>query len=146
MTFRPLGALMVAAVSAGCLLVVLVVTAFALPPRVRAAFTIAQDVTMAVFLAAALGILYGIARTRVSTDDDGIHVLNGFRRHDLAWAEVVQVSLARGAPWAVADTSAGTTVQLMAIQRADGDRAVAAVRALRAQLARHTPPEPGPEA
>ncbi len=146
MTFRPLGALMVAAVSAGCLLVVLAVTAFALPPRVRAAFTVAQDITMALFLAVALAILYGIARTRVSTDDEGIHVLNGFRRHDLAWAEVVQVSLGRGAPWAVADTTSGTTVQLMAIQRADGERAVAAVRALRAQLARHTPPDPGPAA
>ena len=143
MTFRPLSALVVAAASAGCLLVMLVVTAVALPPRVRAAFTVAQDVTMAFFLAVALAILYGIARTRVSTDDEGIHVLNGFRRHDLAWAEVVQVSLGRGAPWAVADTSAGTTVQLMAIQNADGDRAVAAVRALRDQLARHTPPEPG---
>ena len=30
----------------------------------------------------------------------------------------------------------------MAIQRADGHRAVAAVRALRDQLARHTPPDP----
>jgi hypothetical protein len=144
MTFRPLSALVVAAASAGCLLVMLVVTAVALPPRVREAFTLVQDITMALFLAAALAILYGIARTRVTTDDEGVHVLNGFRRHDLAWAEIVQVSLARGAPWAVVDTTSGTTVQLMAIQNADGDRAVAAVRALRAQVAEHTPPDADP--
>ena len=142
MTYRPLGALVVAAVSAGCLLTMLVVVLVALPASVRGQFTLFQDVTMTFFLAAALAALFGIARTRVSTDDDGIHVLNGYRRHDLSWAEAVQVSLGRGAPWAVLDTSDGTTVQLMAIQRADGERAVDAVRALRTQLARHTPDDP----
>jgi Bacterial PH domain len=142
MTVRPIGALVVAAVSAGCLLAMLVVVVVALPPDVRGAFTLFQDVTMAIFLAGVLAALFGVARTRVSTDDDGIHVLNGYRRHDLSWAEAVQVNLGRGAPWAVLDTSDGTTVQLMAIQRADGQRAVAAVRALRDQLARHSPRDP----
>jgi len=139
MTYRPLGAMVVSIVSAVSLLVVLGVVAVALPPEARAAFTIAEDVTMALFLAAALAVLFGIARTHVRTDSDGIHVVNGYRRHDLAWAQAVHVGLGRGAPWAVLDTSDGQTVQLMGIQRADGDRAVAAVRDLRAQLALHTP-------
>jgi len=138
-TYRPFGALIVAAAASGCLLLMLVVIAVALPAQTRAQFSLAEDVTMGIFLASALAVLYGIARTRVRIDDEGVHVLNGYRHHDLAWPEVVNVSLGRGAPWAVLDTTSGTTVQLMAIQRADGDRATAAVRELRAQVDRRSP-------
>ncbi len=142
MTYRPLGARVVAAAAAGCLLLVLVVITVALPAEVRAEFTVTQNVTLALVLAVALCVLHGIARTRVRTDPGGIHVVNGYRRHDLDWAEAVQVSIGRGAPWATLDTSDGNVVQLMAIQRADGDRALAAVRSLRAELARHAPRDP----
>lgn len=140
--YRPLGARVVATASAGSLLVLLVVIAVALPPAVRADFTVAQNVTLALFLGVALVVLYGIARTRVRTDEHGIHVLNGYRHHDLTWPEAVQVNLGRGAPWAVLDTSDGRVVQLMAIQRSDGSRAVAHVRRLRAELVAHSPPDP----
>lgn len=140
-TYRPLAARVVAAASAGSLLAVLAVITVALPADVRAGFSLAQSVTLVLVLAAALAVLHGIGRTRVRTDEAGIHVLNGYRRHDLSWPEAVQVSLGRGAPWAVLDTSAGEAVQLMAIQRADGDRAVRAVRRLRAELREHDPDE-----
>ena len=142
MTYRPLGALVVAAVSAGSATTTTTSMTSRLPADVRADFSLAQELTMGIFLGAALVVLFGIARTRVRTDDAGIHVLNGYRTHDLSWPEAVQVSLGRGAPWAVLDTSDGTTVQLMAIQRADGQRARAAVRTLRDQLARHSPRDP----
>ncbi|HLK94810.1 MAG TPA: PH domain-containing protein [Nocardioidaceae bacterium] len=134
--------MIVATAAAASLLAMLVAVAVALPAEVRAQFSIAEDVTMGIFLLAALAVLYGIARTRVRTDDEGVHILNGYRHHDLTWAEVVSVGLGRGAPWAVLDTSHGTTLQLMAIQRADGERAVAAVRELRAQLDRRSPRDP----
>ena len=133
---------MVAGVASVSLLTVCAAVTFALPARARGSFTVAQDVTLGVLLVAALAVLFGIARTRVRVDPDGLHVVNGYRRHDLDWAEAVRVSLGRGAPWAVVDTSAGETLQLMAIQRSDGDRAVAAVRELRAVIAAHTPPGP----
>ncbi len=142
MTYRPLGARVVATASAGSLLVLLVVIAAALPPAVRADFTLAQNVTLALVLGVALVVLYGIARTRVRTDEQGIHVLNGYRHHELTWPEAVQINLGRGAPWAVLDTSDGRVVQLMAIQRSDGSRAVDAVRSLRAELVAHSPPDP----
>jgi len=141
-TYRPLGARVVAYVSAGSLLVLLVAIAVALPPAVRADFTVAQNLTLALFLGSMLAVLFGIARTRVRTDEHGIHVLNGYRHHELDWAEAVQVNLGRGAPWAVLDTSDGRVVQLMAIQRSDGARAVSAVRALRAELVAHAPSDP----
>ena len=141
-TYRPISALLVAAAAAASLVAMLVVVVVALPAEVRAQVSIAESVTLGIFLLAALAVLYGIGRTRVRTDDEGVHILNGYRHHDLTWAEVVNVGLGRGAPWAVLDTSHGTTVQLMAIQRADGERAVAAVRELRAQLDRRSPRDP----
>jgi hypothetical protein len=141
-TYRPISALLVAAAAAASLVAMLVVVVVALPAAVRAQVSIAESVTLGIFLLAALAVLYGIGRTRVRTDDEGVHILNGYRHHDLTWAEVVNVGLGRGAPWAVLDTSHGTTVQLMAIQRADGERAVAAVRELRAQLDRRSPRDP----
>jgi len=141
-TYRPWGALVVAVVGALSLLATIVVIAVALPPQARASFTVVQHATLGLVLLGALSVLFGIARTRVRADTAGLHVVNGYRRHDLDWAEAVRVSLGRGAPWAVVDTSAGETLQLMAIQRSDGDRAVAAVRELRAVIAAHTPPGP----
>ncbi|MBA2639471.1 MAG: PH domain-containing protein [Nocardioidaceae bacterium] len=142
MTYRPLGARVVSFASAGSLLVVLVVIGWALPPGVRSDFTVAQVGTLLVLLGGALAVLHGIGRTRVRTDAAGLHVVNGYRRHDLSWPEAVHVSIGRGAPWAVLDTNDGRVVQLMAIQRSDGPRAAAAVAQLRAELAAHTPRDP----
>ena len=132
--YRPLGALLVACLSAVSLVVMISVIAFALPDRARGDFTLAQDLTLLLILIGALTVLYGIARTQVRVDADGLHVVNGFRHHRLSWPEAVRVSLARGAPWAVLDTTAGETVQLMGIQRSDGVRATRAVRDLRAAI------------
>jgi len=146
-TYRPLGTLVVACVAATSIVAVSAVIAVALPARTRAAFSLAEDVTLVLGLGVLLAVLYGIGRTRLRTDARGLHVVNGYRTHDLAWAQVVHVSLGRGAPWAVLDTSSGDTVALMAIQSADGDRAERAVRELRAAVARRggTPPAAPPE-
>ncbi|CAN5904287.1 hypothetical protein BH20ACT6_BH20ACT6_20130 [soil metagenome] len=135
--YRPLGALIVASLSGASLVVMIAVVAFALPDRARGDFTLAQDITLVLILAGALTVLYGIGRTQVRVDARGLHVVNGFRHHRLSWAQAVRVSLARGAPWAVLDTAAGDTVQLMGIQRSDGARATRAVRELRAAIDAH---------
>ncbi|MDQ3104513.1 MAG: PH domain-containing protein [Actinomycetota bacterium] len=133
-TYRPIGTLVVTGVAAASLLAVTGVMVVALPARTRASFSVAEDVTLVLGLGLLLAVLYGIGRTRLRTDADGLHVVNGFRTHDLAWAQAVDVSLRRGAPWAVLDTSAGETVQLMAIQSSDGARAGRAVRELRSAI------------
>jgi hypothetical protein len=58
-------------------------------------------------------------------------VVNGYRRHELAWPQVVGVHLPPGAPWVTLDIADGTTVSAMGIQGSDGDRARRAVRDLR---------------
>ena len=61
-------------------------------------------------------------------------VVNGYRRHEYEWAEVVAVHLPPGAPWAVLDLSDGTTASALGIQGSDGTRARTAVRQLRVLL------------
>lgn len=141
-TYRPFGARVAAITAGSCLVAVVLVAALTLDDRVRASFTPVQVGTLLGFLAAVLLILHGIARTLVRTDAAGITVRNGFRSHRLGWAEAVNITLPRGAPWAVLDTADGSVVAVMAVQQADGDRARAAVRNLRAGLAQHTPAEP----
>lgn len=141
--YRPVGALVVACIGSASLVAMTAVIAFALPARARGAFTVAQDVTLALIMGVALVALYGIGRTRVRTDATGVMVVNGYRRHDVSWPEAVTVALGRGAPWAVLDTSAGRTVQLMGIQRADGERAFRAVRDLRSAIAAYGGPADG---
>ena len=47
---------------------------------------------------------------------------------------MVAAHLGRGAPWATLDLDDGTTVAAMGIQGSDGDRALQALRELRAVL------------
>ncbi len=137
MTFRPIGARIIAYVAAACFVAMSVVIVVALPADVREGVSPAQLATLLAIGIAALGVLHGIGRTKVSTDDAGVHVLNGYRHHELEWAEVISVELGRGSPWAVIDTTDGTVVHVMAIQSADGTRARAAVRTLREELEAH---------
>lgn len=138
MTYRPIGARIISYVSAACFMVVFAVITVALPAEVRDGIAPEQLVTLLAVFVAALVILHGIGRTRIRTDDTGVHILNGYRHHDLEWAEIISIQLGRGAPWAVADTTAGEAVSLMAIQSADGTRARAAVRRIRAEVAEHS--------
>jgi hypothetical protein len=142
-TFRPLGARVVALVAGGCLVVMAGVMWFALPARIRSAFNPLEVVTLLLFLLGVLTVLYGIARTRLDVDATGLHVTNGYRRHDLEWAEAGAIHLGRGAPWAVVDTSDGRIVKVMALQSADGPRARAATVWVRERIDAHAGHEPG---
>ena len=62
-------------------------------------------------------------------------VVNGYRKRELDWAEVVAVNMPPGAPWAVLDLADGTSTPAMGIQGSDGARARTAVRELRSVLA-----------
>ena len=138
MTYRPIGARIIAYVAGACFVAMFVVVAVALPADVRDGITPAQFVTLVAVLLAALAVLHGIGRTRVTTDDAGVRIVNGYRHHELEWAEVIAIELRSGAPWAVIDTAEGTVVQVMAIQAADGARARKAVRGVRADLDAHS--------
>ncbi|MGB0100969.1 MAG: PH domain-containing protein [Nocardioides sp.] len=84
----------------------------------------------------AIGLLggllgYALMRSRVVARSDRLVVVNGYRRREYDYAEVVSVHLPPGAPWATLDLSDGSTVAAMGIQGSDGSRARRSARELR---------------
>jgi hypothetical protein len=75
-------------------------------------------------------------RARVVAGDDGIRVRNALRERALPWAVVAGVRFEEGASWARLELCDDDEIALLAVQANDGERAVEAVRALRALLAR----------
>jgi hypothetical protein len=106
------------------------------PAAVRDNTTVLQRVTLVGFGLAGVVLLNALMRSRVEATADRLIVVNGYRRREFAWPQVIAVSLPAGAPWATLDLADGTTVPAMAIQGSDGDRARTAVRELRALLDR----------
>lgn len=133
-TWRPLGARVAVLFFGAMLLLICAFAWFGFDPEVRARFTTLQRSTLLGFglLAGVLG--HALARSRVVASDRGLLVVNGYRRHDYEWAEVISIHLPPGAPWATIDLADGTTASLLAIQGSDGGRAREAVRALRSLI------------
>lgn len=101
-------------------------------------FQVADQVAMgAVGVLLAAGALL-FARPRLRADADGVYVRNVIGSHQLPWALVQRVSFPDGSPWARIELPDDEYVPVMAIQAADGQRAVKAVRALRELHTRHT--------
>jgi len=82
----------------------------------------------------ALGILL-FTRPRVSADADRIRIRNVIGSYELPWDVVRSVEFRRGSPWASLELENDDVVAVMAVQAADKEYAVAAVRGLRALLA-----------
>jgi hypothetical protein len=137
-TWRPHGA-RIAAVTLGLLLLLLVVGVWiALGAEQRARFTLAQRSTLIGIGAFGYAGLFAIARSRVTADEHGVTVVNGYRRQVFEWSQLVSVNLRRGAPWAGMDLSDGTSISMVGIQGSDGDRALRAVRELRLLVAENS--------
>jgi hypothetical protein len=138
-TWRPYGARLVGTLLGGMLLVLVAAVWIAWGADVRSSFTLGQRATLV-----GLGVLafvgwHALVRSRVTAEQGGLTVVNGYSRRAFEWSQVVSVNLRRGAPWAGLDLSDGTSIALFAIQGSDGERAVRAVRDLRALVAAHTP-------
>lgn len=71
-------------------------------------------------------------RPRVTANERGIEVRNVVNSKTLPWKEVRAVSFPDGAPWARVELLADEYYPAMAIQAHDGQRAVDAMRDLRA--------------
>ncbi len=136
--YRPLGARMVSAVSAAVLTAVVVFLWLMLPGRVQDQFDWFQRGTLLLFFLVVLFVLYGVFRTRVAVSDHGLSVTNGYRSHDFVWAQVVAISLSRHRPWASLDLADGSTRAVMALQTADGPRAIASAQEIAALILRRT--------
>lgn len=91
-----------------------------------------------------LGICHLEARVRLEAGPERLRVVNHLGARELEWAEIIAVSFPMGDPWAHLDLADGTTHPLMALQRADGRRAVRDAHRL-AALVRERGEAPGPE-
>lgn len=134
-TYRPGGARIVAYGVAVVMAVVTVAIAVALPDFV--VWTPPQLVTLGVIGLLILAVLHGIGRSFVRVDEDGLTVLNGYRRHRLAWGDIQAIVMKRGAPWPTALLRGADerSVILFAIQGSDG----ASARQAAAALAKRVP-------
>ncbi|CAJ1499252.1 PH domain-containing protein [[Mycobacterium] kokjensenii] len=87
------------------------------------------------------------ARARVRAGESGVSVRNALGDRLIPWSDVVGVSFPPGKRWARLELPDDEYIPLVAIQLADKERAVAAMRELRALDARYrpTPPRADPE-
>jgi hypothetical protein len=130
-TWRPLGVRVAGIVFGGLLVVVCAAAWFSFDAETRAKFTIFQRGTILFLALLFFSVGYAMARSRVEATSERLVVVNGYRRHDYEWAEIVAVHLPPGAPWAVLDLADGTSQPAMGIQGSDGGRARVAVSELR---------------
>jgi hypothetical protein len=104
------------------------------PPEVRAQFTTFQKLTMVALSLLAFAAWFALVRSRAVATESGLLVVNGYKRREFEWAQIVAIHLPPGAPWASLDLDDGETCPVMAIQGSDGARATVAVRQVRALM------------
>lgn len=133
-TWRPFGVRLAGAALGGGLLVICLFAWIGLPDEVRDEFTLFQRGTLVALGLLAFSAWFALVRSRAVATDAGLTVVNGYKRREFEWAELVAVRLPPGAPWATLDLADGTTCAVMAIQGSDGARARRALLELRSLL------------
>lgn len=135
-TWRPLGPRIMGYLLVVCLVVMCVVTWVGFNDHIRSTFTLFEKLTMAFIGLLILGCVHAITRSRVVAQEDGLTVVNGYKRRDLEWVQVVAINFPQGAPWPNIDLTDGTNISVHGIQASDGAMAKRAVRDLRLHLER----------
>jgi len=85
------------------------------------------------------GSLLVWTRARVRAGESGVSVRNGLGDRLIPWSQVLGVSFPPGKRWARLELPDDEYIPLVAIQSADKEAAVAAMRALRELVARYRP-------
>lgn len=102
-------------------------------------FGIADQVSMvAIGIALALGSLVFVW-PRALADAEGVHVRNALFGQRVPWSMILAVSFPDGQPWARLELPDDEYVPVVAIQAADGELAVRAIRDLRALHRKYHP-------
>lgn len=99
-------------------------------------------------LVMAASILIAAARPRLEISERGLRVRNMVGHRDLEWPLVHQISFPEGAQWPLLQLADDETYPVVAIQAMDRERALIALKALRAAFDRWAParPTPSPQA
>lgn len=95
-------------------------------------FRTADQVAMILIGAFIAGGILLVARPRVRADAEGIEVRNIILTRHLPWDQVERIAFPDGASWARLDLPDYEYFPVMAVQAVDGQRAVDAIRRLRA--------------
>ena len=138
-TWRPLGPRIMGIGVTVCLTIVVAVGWFTFDAETRAKFTTFQRGTLIAFGLLYLSLMFALLRSRAVAYADRLVVVNGYRRHEYAWPQIVAARLPPGAPWVTLDLADGETASVLGIQGSDGDRARRAVRELKALVAAASP-------
>jgi hypothetical protein len=133
-TWRPLGPRIASAIAGGTLFAIVAMLWISFDDETRASVTPFQRGTVLFLLGLMFAVLFALVRSKVQAHPDRLVVVNGFRRHEYDWAEVVAVRLGTGAPWVSLDLADGTSAPAIGIQASDGLRAKRAVAQLRLLL------------
>jgi len=91
------------------------------------------------------GSLLLFARARVRAGASGVSVRNALGDRLIPWEQVLGVSFPLGKRWARLELPDDEYIPLVAIQSADKERAVQAMRELRALVARYRPSDTPPD-
>ena len=143
-TWRPLGPRVVGIAITAALGTMCVATWFTFDDETRDKFTVFQRGTLIFFGLLFCVLMHALVRSRAVAYADRLVVVNGYRRHEYAWPQIVAARLPPGAPWVTLDLADGETASVMGIQGSDGDRARTALRELKALVAAASPPPPHP--
>ena len=139
-TWRPLGPRVVGIAITVALGTICVTTWFTFDEETRGRFTTFQRGTLIFFGLLFCVLMYALLRSRAVAYADRLVVVNGYRRREFEWAQIVAARLPPGAPWVTLDLADGDTVSVMGIQGSDGDRARVALRELKALVAAASAP------
>ncbi|MBB3044430.1 PH domain-containing protein [Nocardioides sp. LMS-CY] len=138
-TWRPFGVRIASIVLGIGLIAVCALAWIGFDDETRARFTTFQRLTVIGMGLLAFAVWFPLVRSRVVAEPDRLVVVNGYRRREYAWAQIVGVHLPPGAPWVTLDLADGSTATAMGIQGSDGSRARQAVRELRRTVEQQTP-------
>jgi hypothetical protein len=138
-TWRPLGPRIVGLAVTVMLIAVVAVGWFSFDAETRSRFTLLQRGTLIFFGLIYLALMFGLLRSRAVAYADRLVVVNGYRRRELAWPQIVAARLPPGAPWVTLDLADGETCAVMGIQGSDGAHARRALAELR-RLVDGSPP------
>jgi hypothetical protein len=82
--------------------------------------------------------LWRLGAVAADPSQDGLVVRNVLLTRRLEWTEIIGIHFGSGDPWVLLDISDGDSLAVMAIQRADGERAHADARRLATLIELHT--------
>ncbi|GAA4380930.1 PH domain-containing protein [Nocardioides caricicola] len=137
-TWRPFGVRMAGTVLGLGLLLVVGLAWIGFDDETQAKFTPFQRGTVVAIGLLGFAVWFALVRSRVVAEEERLVVVNGYKRRQFEYAEVVGVHLPPGAPWVTLDLASGATVSAMGIQGSDGNRAKQAVRELRTVVERQS--------